>query len=266
MPFDFKEIKDNLTIDKLKSLLNKNKTDEGTVQAWERTTTAEERAAQTPFQRGINDIKVVLQEGKAMLFMKQLVVLLVVFLLVRYGMKSLNANRDDIKDRMSALQIQQVNKDDYIANKEHLLRLEPLFPDVSQKKEWLLVRLNNIFEKHKIRVSMEGNPTEDSQNTYIVGDQPVSFKTSFKELGKLMADIENGDDFLRVSELTVTKLTDKESLGDNSISVHFGTVFPQNKYAPTLFKDYAEQMAKIKQQQSPETDAKAGAATEKNNA
>lgn len=266
MALDFKEIKDNLTLDKLKGLLSKNKTEKGAVQGWEKTTSAEDRAAQTPLQRGLNDIKVVFQEGKAMLFVKQLVVLLVVFLLVRYAMKGLNANRDEIKDKMSALQIQQVNKDDYVANKDHLLRLEPLFPDVSQKKEWMIVRLNSIFEKRKIRVSMDGNPTEDTQGTYIVGKQPVTFRTSFKELGKLMAEIENGDDFLRVSELTVTKLTDKESLGDNSISVQFGTVFPQNKYAPSLFKDYNEQMAKIKQQQQTEAAPKADTATEPNNA
>lgn len=265
MPLDFKEIKDNLTVDKLKSLFNKNKEGEESVQGWEKTTSAEDRAAQTPLQRGLNDIKVVLQEGKALLFVKQLIVLLVVFLLARYGMKSLNANRNEIKDKMAALQIQQVNKDDYIANKDYLLRLEPLFPDVSQKKEWLIVRLNKMFEKRKIRVSMDGNPAEDAQNTYIVGKQPVTFKANFKELGKLMAEIENGEDFLRVSEMTITKLTDKDNLGENSISVNFATVFPQTKYAQTLFKDYAEQMAKIKQQQQAE-EPKADTATEQNNA
>ena len=64
-----------------------------------------------------------------------------------------------------------------------------------------------------------------------------------------MADIENGDDFLRISNLVVTKLADKDSLGNNSVTIQFSTVFPNNKYAAALFKDYAAQMEKIKQQQ-----------------
>lgn len=250
MALDLKGIKENLSVDKLKGLLKKDKAGSTQSVAWEKTTTKRSGSAPGSLKRGFEDIQAVFQEGKAVLFVKQAIVLLVVVLIVFYATKGLKQHQAKIKDEMAKMEIEHMHRDEYVSNKEHLLKLEPLFPDIGQKKDWLLVHLKDIFEKRKMQVTMDGNAVEEPQATYVVGIQPVTFKAGFKEVGKLLADIENGSDFLRVTSLTLVKLTESNSLGENNISIQFGTVFPKTKYAPTLFKDYAQQMEKIKGQQT----------------
>lgn len=253
MRFDFEKIKQNLSADKLKGLLSKQGMEERmrTSKAWKAN-----------FQQGLLDIRAVIEEGKFSLFVKQVVVLLAVFLLVRYGYKNLAVQKAKIKDDMEALQIQQLNKSDYLENKNYLMHLEPLFPDVAQKREWMLVRLSDIFEKHKIQANIDGNISENSQQFYIVGSQPVTFQENFKRVGELVADIENGDDFFRITNFVLTKQTDKASLGNNAVAIQFNTVFPKNKYAAALFKDYAAQLEQIKKEKAKAA-AKAAQSAEK---
>ncbi len=196
-------------------------------------------------KRGLEDVQVVAYEGKFNLFVKQIVVLLVLFLLVRFVSGKLAQSEAKIKDQVASINIQQANEGDYTENKQQLLRLEPLFPDIEQKNDWMLRRLINIFETHKITPNIDGNFTESAQKTYTMMVQPVKFEESFAQIGKLIADIENGDDFLRLSEVTISKQTAPEALGKNAVNLTFNTVFPKEKYAPKLFKDYAQQIKKI---------------------
>ncbi len=245
MEFDFEKIKQNLSADKLKGFLAK----QGSKSPAALGQRFRKKAWLANFQQGLLDIRVVLEEGKFSLFVKQLVVLLAVFLLVRYGYKNLATKKAKIKDDIESLQIQQANKSDYLENKKYLLRLEPLFPDVEQKGTWMLARISDIFEKHKIQANIDGNVSENAQQFYIVGSQPATFTESFKRTGELIADIENGDDLFRITNFMLTKQTDKENLGSNAVTIQFNTVFPKNKYAATLFKDYAAQMEQIKKEQ-----------------
>lgn len=213
-------------------------------------------------KRGLEDVQVVAHEGKFNLFVKQIVVLLVLFLLVRFVSGKLSQSKDKIKDQVASINIQQANEGDYTENKQQLLRLEPLFPDIEQKNDWMLRRLINIFETHKITPDIDGNFTESVQKTYTMVVQPVKFEESFAQIGKLIADIENGDDFLRLSEVTISKQTAPEALGKNAVNVTFNTVFPKEKYAPKLFKDYAQQIKQIQAEKNvaaqPQNEPKSG--------
>lgn len=201
------------------------------------------------FKAGVRDIQNVLAEGKFSLFVKQIAVLAAVFLLVRTINGKLSAHRSELKDKMTAITIQQTNKQEYLNNKDHLLRLEPLFPDVEKKSDWMPSTLMTLFNKHDLDPKLDGNFTENAQQMYTVVSQNISWKQSYKDLGKMLADMENGDAFLRASDVTISKLTGKEELGNNTVTVKFNTVFPKTKYAPKLFKDYKQQMEKIKAQQ-----------------
>lgn len=195
---------------------------------------------------GLEDVHVVVAEHKYSLFIKQFVVLLVVFLAVRFLCGQLNSHREELFDRMSALKIQQTNKEDYLANKQHLLELEPIFPDIANKNEWLLRHLVDFFKKRKITPDIDGNVVEKAQDEYVVLRQTAKLQQSFPETGKLLADIENGDDFLRISNLRISKITEAGALGKNAVTIEFNTLFPREKYGPRLFKDYSQQMAKMK--------------------
>ena len=65
-----------------------------------------------------------------------------------------------------------------------------------------------------------------------------------------------------MSEFTLTKQTESEKLGLNKISLRFNTVFPKEKIAKSIFKDYdqiMQQQAAQKAQQAaqPETEGQA---------
>ncbi len=252
MGFDLEKIKQNLSAEKLQELLKKKPAAQSDAKkpmlAWMANLKAD-----------FKDAQVVLQEGKFALFIKQVVVILGVFLLVRYGNEKIQENKKALQDKMSKINIEQLNKDDYLTNKEHLLRLEPLFPDHADHPEWMLRHLIDIFEEAHISASMQGSPVENNSATvYSVVSHPVTFQQSFANVGKFLERIENGDDFLRISDITITKLTTPEALGENTVNITFKTVFPKTRYAPKLFKDYAQQMAKLQAQKEAAAQAKGG--------
>ncbi|MBQ3667531.1 MAG: hypothetical protein II913_05705 [Elusimicrobiaceae bacterium] len=214
------------------------------------------------WKQGLADVKAVFDEGKYQLFVKQFIVVLLAFLGVRFLVGKLSVEKEQIVDRVSAISIQQTNQDDYLANKSRLLRLEPLFPDVGKKNEWLVQTLMKAFSAHQIQADINGNVAEKVNENYTMLTQDVTFRRSFADVGKFLADVESGDDFLRISGLTITKLMDAASLGDNTVNVRFNTVFPREKYAKRLFKDYAQQMKQIE----AETAAQEAAATGKEEA
>ena len=197
-------------------------------------------------KQGLNDIKAVMNEGKARLFLVQFAVVLGVFFGVRFANGKLVAQKDNFLDQISAINIQQTNETDYLANKEQLLQLEPLFPDVAQKNDWLLRRVINFFEKHDLKPNIDGNVATSDESNYTVVSQPVTFQLPFTDAGKLIADMENEDDYIRISEFSITKITDPEQIGQNTVALKLNTVFPKEKYGPRLFKDYAQQLQKMK--------------------
>lgn len=197
-------------------------------------------------KQGFADIKSVAEEGNYKLFVKQLVLVLCVFLGVRFLVGKLATQKAQILDRSSAISIQQAHEDDYMANKELLLRLEPLFPDKKKKNEWLIQNLMKIFSEHLVQADINGNATEKKENNYTVVSQEVSMKMSFADVGKMLADVESGDSFLRISNISISKMTDPNSLGLNTVTMRFNTLFPKEKFAKRLFKDYDKQMKKLK--------------------
>lgn len=245
MAIDLENLKQKLSSKKLKEVFSNSRMGQEGAFGWAFTKQL------TEFKVGLQDIKNVLAEGKFTLFVKQFVVLVGVFLVVKTCNGKLSEHRAELQDRMSAINIQQTNKDDYLNNKEHLLRLEPLFPDMEKKSDWMPSTLMALFGKHDLAPKLDGNFAENAQKTFSVVSQAVSWQQSYKDLGKMLADMENGDAFLRASEVSISKLTNKESLGDNTITVKFNTIFPKQKYGPKLFKDYAKQMEKINAQKQP---------------
>ena len=203
------------------------------------------------FKQELQDLKAVLEEGKYQLFIKQVVALLACFLVVRFVCGKLETKKEALRDQIAAISIQKDNKADYLENKQQLLLLEPLFPDVAEKNEWMLRRLIKFFDDRHISPNIDGNPAESSGGIYTVFTQPVTFTQGFAALGRLVEDVENGDDFLRISEITITKLTG-EKLGENTVDMKFNTVFPREKYGPKLFKDYEQQIQKLQARQKKE--------------
>ena len=107
-----------------------------------------EKAAkmQENLKKGFQDIQTVAQEGNVKLFVKQFVAVLVVFLLLRYANGKFDDKVRNFNGQVDAIRVQQTSEQEYQANKTKLLSLEPKFPNIESKNEWLLSQILGIFK------------------------------------------------------------------------------------------------------------------------
>ncbi|MBR3631741.1 MAG: hypothetical protein IKN49_01550 [Elusimicrobiaceae bacterium] len=187
-------------------------------------------------KKGLKDIKLVLEEGNYKLFLKQLVVIIVLIFAYRYVNTMFHEQQNGIASQIEAVHAQQNNEQAYLTNKKKLLELEPRFPDLETKNDWLLRQVVAIFKDSPIQPSIGSSQSENtSNNGYTVVSLPVSIEASYHDFGKLLASIENKDEMLRVSEFFIDK--QENSLGSNNIKMQINTIFPKEKIAKTMFKE-----------------------------
>lgn len=187
-------------------------------------------------KKGLNDIKTVAEEGNFKLFLKQAVVIIIVFMGFRYCNQSLQEKDSKIHGQIDAVQTQQKSEKEYLANKEKLLKLEPRFPDMEAKNDWLLRQIVAVTRDSGITPQLGSEQSENTTNAaYTVVSIPMNATLSYNQLGQLLANIENREEYLKVSEFSLKK--DAENLGSNEVSMKINTIFPKEKIAKTLFKD-----------------------------
>ena len=187
-------------------------------------------------KKGMNDIKLVMEEGNYKLFLKQFVFIIVVFLAYRYGNAALQEKSNNVRGQIDAILAQQTNEQDYLANKNKLLELEPRFPDLSAKNDWLLLQIVSVFRDSDITPNLGSSQGEDSSlSGFTAVNIPVNFSASFPHFGQLMANVVKREEYLRISGFTLTKST--EVLGQNNVDLKVNTVFPKEKIAEKMFKN-----------------------------
>lgn len=208
-------------------------------------------------KKGFQDIQTVMQEGNYKLFVKQFVAVLVVFLGFKYCSGQFTDKINNYNGQMDAIRMQQSSEREYMTNKDLLFELEPRFPDISDKNGWLTSQILGVFKEAELTPQMDGSQTEDASNpTYEAVSLPVRSEMDFTRFARFLADIENNDEYLKVSDFSITKDTDPEHLGNNKISMKFNTIFPKEKIAKKLFKDYDKIMAQ--KRAKPEAKKQAG--------
>ena len=208
-------------------------------------------------KKGFQDIQTVMQEGNYKLFVKQFVAVLVVFLGFKYCSGQFADKINNYNGQMDAIHMQQSSEREYMTNKDLLFELEPRFPDISDKNGWLTSQILGVFKEAELTPQMDGSQTEDASNpTYEAVSLQVSSEMDFTRFARFLADIENNDEYLKVSDFSITKDTDPEHLGNNKISMKFNTIFPKEKIAKKLFKDYDKIMAQ--KRAKPEAKKQAG--------
>lgn len=200
-----------------------------------------EKAAkmQENLKKGFQDIQTVAQEGNVKLFVKQFVAVLVVFLLLRYANGKFDDKVRNFNGQVDAIRVQQTSEQEYQANKTKLLSLEPQFPNIESKNEWLLSQILGIFKTANITPQIEGQQTEDTSNsTFVAASLRVNTEMGFTPFAEFLAGIENLDEYIKVTEFSIAKQQEASKLGVNKVSMRFNTIFPKEKIAKGLFKDY----------------------------
>ena len=187
-------------------------------------------------KKGFKDIMAVLEERNYKLFLKQLAFLVAVFLLCRYVSKTLQTRDAEVLNKIKAVQAQKNNEQEYLSNKKKLLGLEPRFPDIEAKNDWLLRQIVAVFKDSPLVPKVGSSQTENtSNNGYTVVQIPVELTTSYGDFARLLASVESRDEYLRVTEFSLDKK--KEDLGQNTIKMNIQTIFPKEKIAKSIFKN-----------------------------
>ena len=189
-------------------------------------------------EKGFKDMQLVLQEGNVKLFAKQLVVIIAIFLVFRYFNNSFQQKINNYRGQMDAIRSQQTNEQEYMASKKRLLELEPRFPDMASKSEWLMTQILDVFAQAKLTPKFSGTQAENTTNpNYTLANLEVASNASWLEFAQLIASVENRPEYLRISEFSLEKLNETNMLGQNKIKLKVNTLFPKEKLAPKLFKD-----------------------------
>jgi hypothetical protein len=195
-------------------------------------------------KQGLRDIWTVVEEGGFKLFLMQAIAIMILVLLFRWVSGKLDDRNENIKGRAEALQAQQSNEKEYMSSKSKLLNLEPRFPDIDARNNWLLKEVDTVFREYEIKPAPKvGSQTEDTNNSaYTVVSVPIELTATYAEVGNLLAKVEGREEFLKVSEFLLTKNPiSKDSLGTNSVKLRIDAVFPAEKVAKVLFKDAPKQ-------------------------
>ena len=125
------------------------------------------------------------------------------------------------------------------------------FPDISGKNEYLVTKILEIFRAENLTPQVENNQTEDTSNaTYVVTSLGASTEMDFFSFAEFLARIENRKDFLKVTEISIDKDSAPENLGKNKISLKFNTIFPKEKIAKNLFKDYDKLVKEMQEEEA----------------
>lgn len=202
-------------------------------------------------KQGFADIQTVMQEGNFKLFVKQCIAVLVIFLLFKYLTGKFTSKIQNIDGQLEAIRAQQVNEQEYMANKKLLISLEPRFSSVDAKNEWLLSQIIDIFKKANLTPNVEGSQTEDTSNpTYVATSRGVSTQMTYDAFAKFLAGIENRPGYIKISAFTIEKDTDPNRIGNNKVSLKLNTIFPKEKIAKSLFKDYDQLVAAERQEKA----------------
>lgn len=194
--------------------------------------------------QGWRDMQVVLQEGNFKLFVKQVIVIAVAVFIWNQATGKFTAKIQNLNGQMDAIKAQQINEGEYMSNKKLLISLEPRFASIESKNEWLLRQILDIFQKAQLSPNVSGSQVEDSSNpTYLVASMQVGSTMEYKTFAELLASIENRKEYIKISNFVLEKNKDPNQMGVNKISLKLNTIFPKEKVAKQLFKDYDQLVA-----------------------
>lgn len=203
------------------------------------------------FQQGLQDIGTVAQEGNYALFAKQVIVVALVAFIYWGVLKGKNITQiQNIDGQIEAITAQQVNEQEYLANKKLLISLEPHFASIDSKNEWLVSQTIAIFKRANITPNMQGSQMEDASNpTFTATSLQVGFTGGYEQFARLLESIENRHEYVKISNFIIEKDKDPNHMGQNKISLRLNTIFPKEKIANSkLFKDYDQLVAEQKKE------------------
>lgn len=172
---------------------------------------------------GLTDVKNMLMEGNYKPFINPLICVVVVGILVYFLNGSAVEKVNSEKKKIEALRAESDNIAEYKSSKELYEKLLPQLPPLEKKDEWLLVQVASIFPKSGAEVSKTGRNELETEGDITLSSVNLEALMNYEQLGKLVETIENYPQFLRISELNITR--PEGDLGKIRVTMRLSTIF-----------------------------------------
>lgn len=181
----------------------------------------------TDIKEGLSDVQNMLFEKNWNPFIRPLVLLLIVFVGVWYINGVANSKVLEAQRKVDAKKAEAESAKEYEDSKALYDQLVKQLPDYSKKDEWLLSQMLSFFNKVGVEPSRTGKHMLDEDGDFTHSSVTFDFELTYEQLGKLIEMVENNEQFMRLSNLTVSRA--EGALGRLQAGFRVHTLFLKSK-------------------------------------
>ena len=116
--------------------------------------------------------------------------------------------------------------EDYKALRDQLNATDTELPSYKNREGWLTAAVNDSMRAENLVAQSIQPPTELNQQGFLQQSISVSLEVKFPELYSWLSRVESTKPFLHVSQLIVSKNTDKDKMGYNGVACSVSTLIP----------------------------------------
>lgn len=181
-------------------------------------------------KESINDIRVLIQERNFKPFWRPILLIVIICGLIVY-LNNVSAKKvSNIKTKIEAQRAELDNEKEYKSTKTKYQKLLANLPPSNQKNEWILLQLGAIINQLGLDKTLKYSKSgTGSYGVFEVSSAKINGLLTYSELGRLVETIENNPQFLRISNMNLSR---SSSLGKISVQIEVYTAFlPETKSA-----------------------------------
>ena len=184
------------------------------------------RKIQAFFKDMLDSMRVIYGEKGIEPFKKPLIVAVPTLIILYAAVYSpLSSKLASSKKRMESLQIIAQHAGDYEDAKTRLMAFQRRLPLIKDKDDWLNFLITNSARTYGISFEGMGAQKETEVGNFVLVSRDVSVTTNYATLGKWIADIENSQILIRITDLNMRR--DAGNPGLVKVNFKLSTIFPK---------------------------------------
>lgn len=169
------------------------------------------------------DILMVYSERGFEVFKKPFFVSLIIIGILFFSYVFISQKASDKKDKLNWFESVKGYYDTYTKSKKIIKEYSKKLPSKEEKSEFINRVLNTAASNYRITFSEIGSQSETTFGKLTLASRQVKFSTDFDTLIRFLAEIENSEKYVEISNISVTKK--KEPIGMLEVSIVLSTVF-----------------------------------------
>ncbi len=176
------------------------------------------------FKNSISEIQATYAEKGIEPFKKPIMYSVPIFLVIYFGFYSPSINKvSTLKDEIARYELLAPLYGDYTNYKNSLSQYKKNLPLYKDKDEWLDYIITTNCKKNGVSPQSIGAQIESElTGGFVLASKDISIEADYFTVGKLVADMENSQIFVKITELNLKK---GSVLGTVSVQFKIATVF-----------------------------------------